>query len=67
MEGRGVTNDVYDTVNALLVIHDETGNRASGKFYDKLRSLGYAAIKDVNDSRYSGYGAHKSTHRFRHV
>ena len=58
MEGRGVTNDVYDTVNALLVIHDETGNRASGKFYDKLRSLGYAAIKDVNDSRYSGYGAH---------
>lgn len=58
IEGRGVTNDVYDTVNALLVIHDETGNRASGKFYDKLRSLGYAAIKDVNDSRYSGYGAH---------
>ena len=58
MEGRGVTNDVYDTVNALLVIHDETGNRASGKFYDKLRSLGYSAIKDVNDSRYSGYGAH---------
>lgn len=56
--GKGVTNNVYDTVNALLVVHDETGNRASGKFYDKLKSMGYSAIKDVNDSRYSGYGSH---------
>ena len=56
--GKGVTNNLYDTVNALLVVHDETGNRASGKFYDKLKSLGYSAIKDVNDSRYSGYGSH---------
>lgn len=53
--GRGVTNNVYDAVNNMLVIHNEQGNRASGKFYDKLKSLGYSAIRDTNDTKYSGY------------
>ena len=53
--GRGVTNNVYDAVNNMLVIHTERGNRASGKFYDKLKSLGYSAIRDTNDTKYSGY------------
>lgn len=53
--GKGVTNNVYDAVNNMLVVHNETGNRASGKFYDKLKSLGYSAIRDTNDTRYSGY------------
>ena len=37
------------------MIHTERGNRASGKFYDKLKSLGYSAIRDTNDTKYSGY------------
>ena len=53
--GKGVTNDVYDAVNNMLVVHNETGNRASGKFYDKLKSLGYSAIRDTNVTRYTGY------------
>ena len=56
-KGKGVTNRVYDAMNVLLADHAPEGNQASRKFYDKLISQGYSAVRDVNDVKFSGYGA----------
>lgn len=50
-----VNKDVYDAVNMGLVDHSETGQKISTRFYNELKKHGYDAIKDVNDSKYSGY------------
>lgn len=55
--GKGVTNNVYDAVNTLLVDHTDQGNEMASKFYNKLKSKGYSAVRDVNDVKFSGYGA----------
>lgn len=47
----------YDAFNMGLVDHSPGGQAASEKFYDKLKQMGYDAIVDVNDRKYSGYGA----------
>ena len=47
----------YDAFNIGLVNHDENGNTAAKKFYDKLKSMGYDAVEDINDKKYSGYNA----------
>lgn len=47
----------YDAFNIGLVNHDENGNKAASKFYSKLKSMGYDAVEDINDKKYSGYNA----------
>lgn len=51
-----VTDRVYDAANVALVYHDDNSNEVSKRFYDALKKAGYAALRDVNDSKYSGYG-----------
>lgn len=52
-----ITDSVYDAVNVNLAWHDPTSERANQKLYTKLKESGYQAIKDMNDSKYSGYKA----------
>lgn len=52
-----ITDSVYDAVNTNLAWHDPTSERANQKLYTKLKESGYQAIKDMNDSKYSGYKA----------
>lgn len=55
---KGKVNDkVYEAVNIALVDHGKNGQELSSKFYQALKSAGYDAIRDVNDYKYSGYGA----------
>lgn len=48
---------LYDAFNFSLVDHSEQGNKDSGKFYSKLKEMGYDAVKDINDKKYSGYNS----------
>jgi len=50
-----VDKNVYDFFNASLVDHSEERQPLNDKFFEALRSKGYNALKDVNDSKYSGY------------
>lgn len=52
-----ITDSVYDAFNINLAGHDPISERANQKFYTKLKESGYQAIKDMNDSKYSGYKA----------
>lgn len=47
----------YDAYNKMLTAHDEASTSNAKKFYNKLKSLGYDAIEDINDQKYSGYDA----------
>lgn len=47
----------YDAFNIGLVNHTESGKIASNKFYDRLKKMGYDAVTDVHDQKYSGYKA----------
>lgn len=47
----------YDAFNMGLVNHDKYGSAVADKFYSKLKSMGYDAIDDINDRKYSGYRA----------
>lgn len=47
----------YDAFNTSLVNHTKDGTIASGKFYDRLKKMGYDAVTDVHDQKYSGYKA----------
>lgn len=53
-EGK-VTNKVYEAFNLNLVNHNPNNQKLIDKFYDTMKSRGYDAIKDINDSKYSGY------------
>lgn len=47
---------VYEALNMTLVDHNlGTSDAVHKGFYNKLKSLGYDAIIDVNDKKYSGY------------
>lgn len=47
----------YEAFNIGLVNHTPDGQAISKKFYDKLKGLGYDAVMDINDQKYSGYKA----------
>lgn len=48
---------MYDNFNSnLMYIRDEKSG-ADKKFYGKLKSMGYGAIQDINDMKFSGYNA----------
>ena len=51
-----IDSKVYNALNLSLVDHDLSTSDAVNKgFYNKLKSLGYDAIMDVNDKKFSGY------------
>lgn len=50
-----INSKVYEALNLSLVDHGPNGKIISKGFYDQLKSKGYDAIKDINDSKYSGY------------
>lgn len=56
LSGRQVRSS-YEKFNKSLVSLPHTSDSPSTKFYNKLKELGYGAIQDVNDMKYSGYGA----------
>lgn len=52
-----VDNDVYRAVNLGLTDSSEEGRKIANTFYKGLSKKGYSAIKDVNDSEFSGYAS----------
>lgn len=59
MKGQ-INGKVYDALNLTLVDHDlPTATVVKSGLYNKLKSLGYDAIIDVNDKKYSGYMSSK--------
>lgn len=48
-----ISNRLYDVMNQSLVNRDTESTKL---FYKALRDAGYGAVKDVNDSKYSGFG-----------
>jgi len=48
-----ISNDLYDDINRAL---PNRGLESTKIFYKALRDAGYGAVKDVNDSKYSGFG-----------
>lgn len=52
-----IDKNVYELFNASMVDHSPNMEKLTGAYYKKLMSRGYNAIKDVNDSKYSGYNA----------
>lgn len=57
LEGKGrVGKDLYEYFNAALVDHSPEQQELTDKFFKTLADKGYNAIRDVNDSKYSGYG-----------
>lgn len=47
----------YEQFNKALVYINRDNPKTANKFYDKLKSMGYGAIQDINDMKYSGYNA----------
>lgn len=55
-----IDGKVYNALNLTLVDHNlPTSSAVNSGFYNKLKSLGYDAIMDVNDKKYSGYMSSK--------
>jgi hypothetical protein len=52
-----IDKNVYEVFNVSLVDHNPHRQELTNKFYDTLASKGFNAIKDINDSKYSGYKA----------
>lgn len=50
-----VDKDVYELFNIALVDHTPEMQPLTDKFFNKLSSKGYNAIKDINDVKFSGY------------
>lgn len=59
MTDKQLVREGYDAFNRGLVNHTPEGNSVAKKFYDKLKSMGYDAVADINDQKYSGYNAKK--------
>lgn len=55
--GQDIDKSVYEAFNLELVNHNPTHQKVIDKYYSVLKSKGYGAIKDINDSKYSGYGS----------
>lgn len=55
-----VDKNVYDALNLTLGIHSlPTSDSINNGFYNKLKSMGYDAIMDSNDRKFSGYKTSK--------
>lgn len=55
---KGTANKhLYEVFNAALVDHSPEQQKLTDKYFKALSAKGYNAIKDVNDSKYSGYKA----------
>jgi hypothetical protein len=52
-----IGKNVYEVFNASLVDHSPEMQPLTDKYYKALSGKGYNAIKDINDSKYSGYKA----------
>lgn len=52
-----VGKNAYEIFNAALVDHRPSMQKLSDSYFNKMVDKGYNAIKDVNDSKYSGYFA----------
>ena len=52
-----VNKSAYEVFNAALVDHSPGMQKLTDKFYGALSAKGYNAVKDINDSKYSGYKA----------
>lgn len=52
-----ITNNVYEAFNVALVNHKSENQSIINKFYQSLKSKGYDAIKDINDTKNSSYDA----------
>jgi len=52
-----IDKNVYEVFNASLVDHAPEMQTLTDKYYSKLAEKGYNAIRDVNDSKFSGYKA----------
>lgn len=51
-----IDEKVYEALNLSLVDHElATSDKVHKGFYEKLKSMGYDAIVDINDKKYSGY------------
>lgn len=50
-----VTDAVYDVVNTDLAFKGDVPNYQKTKYYEKLASKGYNAIRDIHDAKYTGY------------
>lgn len=46
---------LYDAFNFGLVNTRDDGKVVGNKFYAKLKEMGYDAVTDINDQKYSGY------------
>lgn len=53
----GGTKADYDRFNRNLVSPASRDDPKVKAFYDRLKSMGYGAIQDINDMKYSGYAA----------
>lgn len=53
----GGTKADYDRFNQRLVSTAARNDPKVKAFYDRLKSMGYGAIQDVNDMKFSGYAA----------
>lgn len=55
-----VDSKVYEALNLSLVDHSlSTSSKVNSGFYNKLKQMGYDAITDVNDKKYSGFRSAK--------
>jgi hypothetical protein len=53
---KGVVNkDTYEVFNASLVDHSPEMQKLTDRYFNELSKKGYNALRDVNDSKYSGY------------
>lgn len=58
MTDKILRNKGYDAFNIGLVNHTtDKKNEMIKTFYDKMKSLGYDGIEDINDQKYSGYNS----------
>lgn len=57
MTDRQLKRAGYDAFNIGLANHDDNGSAIASKFYDRLKSMGYDAVADINDQKYSGYNS----------
>jgi hypothetical protein len=55
LNGGKVNKDIYEVFNASLVDHSPEMQKLTDRYFKALSEKGYNAIKDVNDSKYSGY------------
>lgn len=56
-----VDSNVYDALNVNFVDHSPEQQEITDKFFNTLRSRGYGAVKDSNDTKLSGYNTKSAT------